>query len=298
MTDDKLKTRIWIALFALYIVWGSTYLGMRIAIETIPPFVHGAIRFFISGVILFVWQRFAGQPMPTARQWISCAIIGNLLLVGGNGMVSWAEQTIPSGIAALIIAAVPMFMVIMESIRPRGHKPTVKAIIGLCIGFVGIYILVAPSHTAQAPSLNVFGVFALLAACAFWSIGSVYSKAADVPSSALMTTGAEMLAGSVGLLIMSLLTNELQTWNVATVSAHSVYGLVYLILIGSIIGFGSYIWLLKHAPISLVASYAYVNPIVAVLLGAWLASEPLDPHIWISTVIIMGSVMLVNSKKK
>jgi len=298
MTDDKLKTRIWIALFALYIVWGSTYLGMRIAIETIPPFVHGAIRFFISGVILFVWQRFAGQPMPTARQWISCAIIGNLLLVGGNGMVSWAEQTIPSGIAALIIAAVPMFMVIMESIRPRGHKPTVKAIIGLCIGFVGIYILVAPSHTAQAPSLNVFGVFALLAACAFWSIGSVYSKAADVPSSALMTTGAEMLAGSVGLLIMSLLTNELQTWNVATVSAHSVYGLVYLLLIGSIIGFGSYIWLLKHAPISLVASYAYVNPIVAVLLGAWLASEPLDPHIWISTVIIMGSVMLVNSKKK
>jgi len=298
MTDDKLKTRIWIALFALYIVWGSTYLGMRIAIETIPPFVHGAIRFFISGVILFVWQRFAGQPMPTARQWISCAIIGNLLLVGGNGMVSWAEQTIPSGIAALIIAAVPMFMVIMESIRPRGHKPTVKAIIGLCIGFVGIYILVAPSHTAQAPSLNVFGVFALLAACAFWSIGSVYSKAADVPSSALMTTGAEMLAGSVGLLIMSLLTNELQTWNVATVSAHSVYGLVYLLLIGSIIGFGSYIWLLKHAPISLVASYAYVNPIVAVLLGAWLASEPLDPHIWISTVIIMRSVMLVNSKKK
>ena len=297
MNNDSLKSKIWIALFALYIVWGSTYLGMRIAIETIPPFVHGAIRFFISGVILVVWQRLSGEPMPTARQWISCAIIGNLLLVGGNGLVSWAEQTIPSGIAALIIAAVPMFLVITEALRPKGHKPTLKAIIGLCVGFVGIYILIAPSAHLDAAPLNKMGVIALLFACAFWSIGSVYSKAADVPKSAFMTTGAEMLMGSIGLLLMSLFSNELQTWHVADVSARSLYGLTYLILIGSMIGFGSYIWLLKHAPISLVATYAYVNPVVAVLLGHWILSEPLDPHIWVATAIIIGSVMLINSKK-
>ncbi|MES1192550.1 MAG: EamA family transporter [Steroidobacter sp.] len=297
MTDGRLKVKIWIALMALYIVWGSTYLGMRIAIETIPPFVQGAIRFFISGVIIITWQRFNGESMPTGRQWISCAIIGNLLLVGGNGLVSWAEQTIPSGIAALIIAAVPMFMVIMEALRPHGHKPTLKALIGLCIGFIGIYILVAPGAGLHHQALNVAGVLALLAACVFWSIGSVYSKAADVPASAFVTMGAEMLMGSVGLLVMSLLTHELQHWHVSDISARSMYGLTYLVAIGSMIGFGSYIWLLKHAPISLVATYAYVNPIVAVLLGAWIVNEPLDPHIWIATAIIIGSVMLVNSKR-
>lgn len=297
MSNDKLNSKIWIALIALYIVWGSTYLGMRIAIETIPPFVHGAIRFFLSGVILIIWQRMAGEPMPTARQWISCAIIGNLLLVGGNGLVSWAEQTIPSGIAALIIAAVPMFMVMMEAVRPHGNKPTIKAIIGLFIGFAGIYVLIAPSHNMHSTSLNVSGVAALLFACVFWSMGSVYSKAADVPSSAFMTTGAEMLMGGLGLLLMSVFTNELQTWDIAAVSARSIYALTYLFLIGSMIGFGSYIWLLKHAPISLVATYAYVNPVVAVLLGAWIVNEPLDPHIWLATAIIIGSVVLINSRK-
>lgn len=297
MSQDKLNTKIWIALFALYIVWGSTYLGMRIAIETIPPFVHGAIRFFVSGVILIAWQRFSGEPWPTLRQWKACAIIGTLLLVGGNGLVAWAEQTIPSGIAALIIAAVPMFMVITEALRPQGHKPTVKAILGLIIGFVGIYVLIAPSHHVQTTALNTYGVIALLVACAFWSIGSVYSKAADVPKSAFMTTGVEMVAGSLGLLLMSLFTNELQSWHVAEISARSIYGLTYLILIGSMIGFGSYIWLLKHAPISLVATYAYVNPVVAVLLGNWIVGEPLDPHIWLATAIIIGSVVLINSKK-
>lgn len=298
MTNNNLKTKIWVALIALYIVWGSTYLGMRIAIETIPPFVQGAIRFFISGVILLVWQRLAGQPMPTKRQWLSCAIIGNLMLVGGNGLVSWSEQTIPSGTAALIIAIVPMFMVIMEGLRTRGHKPTMKALIGLCIGFMGIFILIAPSHRFNGTSLNEYGVIALLFACLFWSMGSVYSKAADVPASAFMTTGAEMLMGSMGLILMSLFTNELQTWNVSAVSAHSIYALTYLILVGSMVGFGSYIWLLKHAPISLVATYAYVNPVVAVLLGAWLVNEPLDPHIWLATAIIVGSVILVNSKRE
>lgn len=294
-----MKTKIWIALLALYIVWGSTYLGIKVAIETIPPFFHAAVRFLISGLILLLWQKAAGQQMPTRRQWVSTAIIGNLLLLGGNGLVSWAEQFIPSGIAALIIASVPMFLVLAEALRPGGVKPTWQAILGLLIGFVGIFILVGPAEFAGNESrLNSFGVIALLAACILWAAGSTYSKTADLPKSSLMTTGAEMLMGSIGLLIVSLLTGELNSWNPAEVSTRSLVGLVYLITIGSIVGFGSYIWLLQNAPISLVATYAYVNPIVAVILGYFFANETLEPRIWLATAIIIGAVMFINNRSK
>jgi drug/metabolite transporter (DMT)-like permease len=168
----------------------------------------------------------------------------------------------------------------------------------LCIGFAGIYILVNPSGKLSGFAFNIAGVSALLIACVSWSIGSVYSKSAELPASSIMATGAEMLMGSLGLLVMSLLTNEWQGWSIAAVSMNSTWALLYLIFIGSMIGFVSYIWLLKHAPISLVATYAYVNPVVAVLLGSWIAHEPLGAHIWLAAAIIIGSVMLVNSRNK
>lgn len=292
-----MKTKLWIALLALYIVWGSTYLGIKVAIETIPPFFHAGIRFLISGVILVIWQRSAGVAMPTRSQWISTAIIGNLLLLGGNGLVSWAEQFIPSGIAALIIGSVPIFLVIGEALRPGGVKPNWQAILGIGIGFVGIYILVGPSKEAGM-ALNVFGVIALLSACVLWTFGSIYSKNADLPKSVLMSTGAQMLMGSIGLFIVSALTGELVSWDASAVSARSIYGVLYLIFIGSLIGFVAYGWLLQNAPISLVATYAYVNPIVAVLLGYWFGNETLEPRIWLATAIIIGSVMFINSRSK
>lgn len=292
-----MKTKTWIALLALYIVWGSTYLGIKVAIETIPPFFHAGIRFLISGVILVIWQRSAGVAMPTRKQWISTAIIGNLLLLGGNGLVSWAEQFIPSGIAALIIGSVPIFLVIGEAVRPGGVKPNWQAMLGILIGFTGIYILVGPSNT-DGTSLNIFGIIALLSACLLWASGSIYSKNADLPKSVLMSTGAQMLMGSIGLFIVSGLTGELNGWDVTAVSARSIYGVLYLIFIGSLIGFVAYGWLLQNAPISLVATYAYVNPIVAVLLGNWFGNEPLEPRIWLATAIIIGSVMFINSRSK
>ena len=294
-----MKSKIWLALLALYIVWGSTYLGIKVAIETIPPFFHAGIRFLISGIILVVWQKSAGNSMPTRKQWVSTAIIGTLLLLGGNGLVAWAEQFIPSGIAALIIGSVPMFLVIAEALRPNGVKPTWQAIIGLLIGFVGIFILVGPSEISGSDTkLNPFGVAALLSACLFWASGSIYSKTADLPKSSLMNTGAQMLMGSISLFIVSLLTGELNGWDVTAVSSRSIYGLTYLILIGSLVGFASYGWLLQNAPISLVATYAYVNPIVAVFLGNWIGDEPLEPRIWVAAAIIIGSVMFINSKSK
>jgi drug/metabolite transporter (DMT)-like permease len=293
-----MKSKVWLALLALYIVWGSTYLGIKFAIETIPPFFHAGVRFLISGIILVSWQRAAGHQLPTRKQWMSTAIIGTFLLLGGNGLVAWAEQFIPSGIAALIIASVPMFLVIGEAIRPNGVKPTWQGIVGLLIGFVGIFILVGPSEiSGSATKLNPFGVTALLGACLFWATGSMYSKSADLPKSSLMNTGAQMLMGSVSLFIVSLVSGELHGWDVTAVSARSLYGLSYLIFVGSLIGFASYGWLLQNAPISLVSTYAYVNPIVAVLLGALFGNEVLEPRIWMATGVIIGSVIFINSAR-
>ncbi len=236
--------------------------------------------------------------MPTRKQWISTGIIGTLLLLGGNGLVAWAEQTIPSGIAALIIASVPMFLVIGEAIRPNGVKPNWQGIVGLLIGFVGIFILVGPSEISGGTTkLNPLGVVALLSACLFWATGSIYSKTADLPKSSLMNTGAQMLIGSISLFIVSRLSGELNGWNIAEVSSRSIYGLLYLTFVGSLVGFASYGWLLQNAPISLVSTYAYVNPIVAVLLGVWLADEVLEPRIWLATAIIIGSVIFINSTR-
>jgi len=293
-----MKTKIWIALVALYIVWGSTYLAIRFAVESIPPFLSAGIRFFISGVILFIWQRGAGQSMPTRKQWISLFIIGNLLLLGGNGLVAWAEQTIPSGVAALVIGSIPIFLVVAEAVRPGGIKPTWQAIVGLLVGFAGIFILIGPAEiSGSATKLDSFGVAALLAATIFWAIGSVYSKHGELPKSTLMSTGGQMLMGSIGLFAVSLVTGELSKWDPSGVTAKSALGLVYLIFIGSLIGFVSYGWLLQNAPISLVSTYAYVNPVVAVLLGNWLAAEPLGPRIGLAAAIIVGSVMFVNRSR-
>jgi drug/metabolite transporter (DMT)-like permease len=294
----NMKSKIWIPLLALYIVWGSTYLGIKVAIETIPPFFHAGIRFLISGLILIIWQRAAGHSLPTRKQWISTAIIGTLLLLGGNGLVAWAEQFIPSGIAALVIGSSPMFLVIGEAIRPNGVKPNWQGIVGLLIGFAGIFVLIGPAEiSGNATKLNPFGVAALLAACLFWSTGSMYSKSVDLPKSSLMNTGAQMLMGSISLFIVSLITGELHGWDVTAVSTRSLYGLSYLILVGSLVGFASYGWLLQNAPISLVSTYAYVNPIVAVFLGTWLANEPLEPRTWVAAGIIVGSVIFINSTR-
>ena len=294
-----MKSKIWLALLALYLVWGSTYLGIKFAVETIPPFIQGASRFLVSGLILVIWQWAAGTPLPNRKQWRAAFIIGTLLLLGGNGLVSWAEQFIPSGIAALIIGTVPLFLVIGEALRPGGVKPSWQAIVGLLIGFVGIFILVGPAELSDSGTrLNPLGLAALFGACITWTLGSIYSKSADMTKSSLMNTGAQMLAGSVSILLVSILSGELRGWSITNVSAHSFNAWVYLIFAGSLIGFASFGWLLQNAPISLVATYAYVNPIVAVFLGSWLGQEPMEPRTWLAAMIIVGSVVFISQKKK
>lgn len=293
-----MKTKTWLALLSLYIVWGSTYLAIRFTVETIPPFLSAGIRFLVSGAILLIWRRAAGDAMPTKRQWRSTTIIGILLLLGGNGLVSFAEQHVPSGIAALIIGSVPMWLVTIEALRPGGVKPNWQAILGLVIGFGGISLLVGPAELiGDSQTLNPLGIGAILLAAFLWSVGSIYSRSADLPSSSLMTTGAEMFTGSIVIIAFSGLVGEWNSLDFATVSTRSWLGLLYLITFGSLVGFVSYIWLLKHAPVSLVATYAYVNPLVAVFLGSLFANEIINARILIAGLIIIGSVVLINQTK-
>ena len=294
-----MKTKVWIALLALYIVWGSTYLGIRFAVETIPPFMHASLRFLISGAILYIWRRAAGDPAPTLRNWKSTAIVGAALLLGGNGLVAWAEQSVPSSIAALMIATSPFWLTLFEYLRAGGTRPTWQAVLGLLVGFAGVFLLIGPAEiTGAEQSFDTFGTILLLLAPFFWSMGSIYAKGADMPKSTLLSTGMQMLTGAVALFLVSLFKGELSGFSFGLISMRSWLALAYLITFGSLIGFVSYGWLLHNAPISLVSTYAYVNPVVAVLLGSLLADEPLNGRILIAAAIIIGSVVLINRARQ
>jgi len=294
-----MKTKIWIALLALYIVWGSTYLAIRFSVETIPPFLHAALRFFISGAILFIWRRMAGDPAPTLSNWKSTAIVGAGLLLGGNGLVAWAEQSVPSGIAALMISTSPFWLVLFESLRVGGAKPTWRSIIGLIVGFGGVFILIGPAEIMGGEGrFDTFGIILLLLAPLFWSLGSIYARGADMPKSTLLGTGMEMLMGAAALFVVSLVKGELNGFSFGLVSMRSWLGLAYLITFGSLVGFVSYGYLLHNAPISLTSTYAYVNPVVAVFLGNFFANEPLNARILLASAIIIGSVVFINTARQ
>jgi drug/metabolite transporter (DMT)-like permease len=294
-----MKTKVWIALLALYIVWGSTYLAIRFSVETIPPFLHAALRFLVSGAILYIWRRAAGDPAPTFGNWKSTAMVGTALLLGGNGLVAWAEQTVPSGIAALMVSTSPFWLVLFEALRAGGARPTWQAILGLIVGFGGVFILIGPAEiTGTKAGYDTFGAILLLLAPLFWSMGSIYAKGADLPKSTLLSTGMQMLTGAVALFLVSTLRGELNGFSFGAVSLRSWLGLTYLITFGSLVGFVSYGWLLHNAPISLMSTYAYVNPVVAVFLGSLLADEPLNGRILVAAAIIIGSVIVINSARQ
>lgn len=290
------KIRIWIPLLSIYLIWGSTYLAIRFAVETIPPFLMAATRFLIPGIILFVWRYFSGDPKPSIKEWKSTTIIGLLLLVGGNGGVTWAEQYLPSGVAALIIGSVPIWIILLNLFRPEGRRLKRSVILGTIIGFIGIAVLIGPNQMGQSiERIQPLGIVTILLAAIFWSAGSLFSHHAEIPDSPLLSTGMEFLAGGTGLLILGILSGELSKVHFSAITSKSLISLVYLIIFGSLIGFVAYTWLLRNAPISLVSTYAYVNPLIAILLGNLLANEPLNLRILISAAIIIGSVFLINT---
>jgi drug/metabolite transporter (DMT)-like permease len=295
----SLKLKIWIALLVIYSIWGSTYLAILFAVETIPPFLMAGTRFLLAGAILYIWRRLAGDPAPTRGQWLRASVVGLLLLLGGNGLLSLAEQNVASGISALIIGSVPLWMTSIEALRPGGVRPNILGVLGLLIGFGGIAVLVAPSLISRNPvDSHPLGIVTLLFAAFFWSLGSIYSRHAHLPDSTLLSTGMEMLGGGLGLYLAGTLTGEWHNLVLADITARSWLSVLYLVLFGAMAGFTAYAWLLRNAPVSLVATYAYVNPVVAIVLGSLFAGENLTVHVLISALIIIGSVVLINASPR
>ncbi len=298
MLVDKHKLKILIALLALYLFWGGTYLGMKLALISIPPFIMAGMRHFSAGVIMFsiAWMR--KEKFPTLKQILNAAVVGVFLLVGGNGLVSWAGRLVPSSISSLMIASTPIWITLINSVTGDKHKPTLLEITALGLGMLGIGLLVSQGGLSSSQSLNPFGLFALLSAALLWSIGSLYSRQADMPKVSLYNITFQMLSGGIILILISLLTQEAQTLDWSNISLISMIAMVYLIFFGSIIAYSSYIWLLKQVSPSLVSSYAFVNPMVAVVLGWLFANEILSLQSVVAGAIIVLAVILLNYKKR
>ena len=285
------RARIWVALAVVYVVWGSTYLGIDLAVRTIPPFLMAAARFLVAGGLLYAWAIRRGDlaDRPTARHWLSAFLVAAPMLAVGNAAVGWAEQTIDTGTASLIIASVPLWMALLDRVF-YAQRLARAIVLGLVIGFAGVGLLVAPGGAGGAGSRAPFVlVFSSLA----WAIGSLYSRRAQLPRRPLVSAAMQMLAGGSMLAVVSGVSGELGRIHPEAISLESWLGLAYLVVAGSLLGFTAYMWLLRAAPTSLVGTYAYVNPVVAVLLGTVLLGEPLSWRTLVGGGIIVASVALI-----
>jgi drug/metabolite transporter (DMT)-like permease len=291
------RAQIVAAFASIYLIWGSTYLAIRYAVETIPPFIMGGIRFLVSGAMLYLWARSRGAPRPTRLHWRNAIIAGGFLLLGGNGAVVWAEQFVPSGLTALLVSILPFWLVIIEWTRPPRRRPSGAVLVGLVLGFVGIIVLMGPSGVGGQGDVSPLGALVLILGSLSWAIGSFWSRDAQLPQSGLLTTGMEMLGGGALLLMVGALTGELSHFDVHRISSASAVGLVYLITFGSLLGFTSYIWLLDKVSPARLGTYAYVNPIVAVLLGWAIAGERLSIRTGVAAAIVICAVALITTAR-
>jgi drug/metabolite transporter (DMT)-like permease len=291
--DPAFRTKLVLAFAALYTIWGSTYLAIRVAIESLPGFLMAGARFLVAGAALYAYARLrGGARRPTAAQWRATGVVGALLLLGGNGGVVWAEQRVPSGLASLIVAAVPLWMVLLDWARPGGRRPSLGVAAGLALGTAGLVVLVGPGVLTGHGAVDSAGALALVVSGFSWAAGSVYAQRAALPDSPLLTTAMEMLVGGTLLVLAAAATGGMAVRTEA-VTLRSVLALLYLIVFGSLVGYTAYIWLLKVAPPAQVSTYAYVNPIVAVLLGWAVLAEPLTPRTWAAAAIIVAAVAII-----
>lgn len=288
------------ALLVVYVVWGSTYLGIAIMIETLPPLLAAGVRYGTAGILLLAALvararlRPSSGPVerPTAAHWRSAFVVGTLLLLGGNGGVVLAELYIPSGVAAVLVATMPIWLATFDAILYR-RWPSRLVIGGLGAGIIGVAVLLAPFEELTA--IDPLGVGLVLAATISWSIGALYARRAPLPRSALLGTGMEMVGGGVALLVGGALLGEIGRTDPSTFSLRSLVALAYLIVFGSIVAFSAFTWLLANVPVSTVGTYAYVNPVVAVALGAIILGEPITPRTIVASILIIGAVVAMVS---
>jgi drug/metabolite transporter (DMT)-like permease len=287
------RSRLLAAFAAVYIVWGSTYLAIRYGVETIPPFLMGGSRFLVSGAILVAWARLRGERKASPRAWRDATIAGVLMLCGGNGAVAWAEQRVASSIAALLVAVVPLWMVLIDWLRPHGTRPRLSAIAGIVVGLGGLYLLVGSDAVSGGGGAEPVGSIVLILGSLAWAAGSIYSRYGAHPQSAALTTGMQMLGGSVGLMLLSLVSGEIHEFRPSAVSNASAVGWLYLVTFGSLVGFTAYIYLLRVTTPAKAATYAYVNPLVAVFLGWAIAGEPITMRTLIAAAVILAGVAMI-----
>jgi drug/metabolite transporter (DMT)-like permease len=289
--------KIWIiiAFAALYVIWGSTYLGIRFAIETIPPFLMAGARFLLAGLIMFAIAWSQGAHKASWANWRVSFVVGACLLLAGNGGVTISEQYIDSGLAALIVAIVPIYIVLLGWATGMAPRPTPIMWLALAGGFLGVGILFGPALQFRSPDGRnpAIGISVLLVTTFIWSAGSLYSRVAKHAASPFLTAAQQMICGGILLLLAGIVTGELRRFHPGSSSMSSLVAFVYLVIIGAVVGYTAYIWLLRHCDPAKVATYAYVNPIVAVLLGTLFAGETLNLRMLIAAGLIIGSVALI-----
>ena len=294
------------AFAAIYFVWGSTYLAIKYAVETVPPFFMSAARFFVAGLVLYGWSVFRAtqsaepgeanaQPV-TRRMWRDAFIVGALLIVGGTALVAWAELTVPSGITSLVLATTPLWMVLIEGVEAR-RAPSARVLAGVGVGIAGLVILIG-SVTVAGTGINLLGVGALAVSSFAWSIGAMYSRRATRPASPARATGMQMIAGSLLSLVGAFALGEHRHLSLGAITPVSALAMGYLLIAGALVGFSAYLWLMRVSTPSRVATHAYVNPVVAVLLGWAVAGEAVTARTGIArAVIVIGVVLIVSAPK-
>lgn len=294
-----MNARLYAAFAAVYVVWGSTYLAIRFAVETLPPLLMAGARFVLAGGILLLWTRLRdrGAEGPTATDWKTGLISGFLLLLCGNGGVVWAEQRVPSGIAALLVAVVPLWMVLLDWMRPGGRRPPALVFVGLALGLAGLGLLVG-RDALDSGEVSLSGAVVLILASLAWAAGSLYTKHAPRASSSLHGAGTQMIAGGLCLAVAALVAGEPSRMDLAHASSRSILGFLYLVTFGSLIGFTAYFYLLEHTTAAKAATYAYVNPVVAVLLGWAFANEPITARTLGAAAVILAGVAIITTARE
>jgi drug/metabolite transporter (DMT)-like permease len=290
--------KVLLAFAVIYFVWGSTFLAIRVGVREVPPFLLAGIRFLVAGIVLYLWMRAKGTPSPSGREWGSATLLAVLIFVFDYGLLFWAEKRVPSGIAAVMMAMIPVFMTLSEIFIMKTQRLTARLVMALLTGICGVGVLVSHSANFGDAAIDTAGAVALLIAAISWSLASALTRKLPLPAAKAMSSGAQMLAGGVLLTLTAAMLGEFRGFKLQAVSPKAWLALAYLIVAGSIIGFTAYVWLIHHESPTKVGTYAYVNPVVAVLVGYFFGGEPLGPRTVLGTLLVLVSVVVITTAKK
>ncbi len=294
-TSQPRAWRVLLAFAIIYFVWGSTFFAIRVGVREVPPFLLAGMRFLVAGIVLYAWMRAQGTPSPTLREWRSASLLAVLIFVLDYGLLFWAEKRVPSGVAAVMMATIPAFMTISEILILRTQHLTPRLAVALLVGIGGVAVLVSPTMSFGEAAIDTVGACALIVAAISWSVAAALTRKLPLPVAKVMSSGAQMLAGGVLLTLTAALLGEFGSFHVQAVSRGAWLALLYLIVAGSIVAFTAYVWLIHHESPTKVGTYAYVNPVVAVLVGYFLGGETIGARTIFGTLLVLVSVVVITT---